>query len=431
MTISIPELALVVLVGPSGSGKSTFARRHFKATEILSSDHFRAMIADDENEQSVTFGAFELLYLTAAKRLAAGRLTVIDATNVKADSRKECLQLARRYHVQPVAIVFDLPEGLCAARAEGRAERPVAANVVQKHANSLRHSFHMLESEGFKSIHVLATPEEVDAVTIVRERLPVNRREETGPFDLIGDVHGCIDEFKELLDKLGYVVSESGISPPEGRKLVFVGDLIDRGPDSLGVLRMVMQMVETGTALCVRGNHDDKLLRKLQGRDITIGHGLAETLEQLTKEPPEFLDQVRLFLESLPTHYVLDGGKLVVAHAGLKEHLHGRVSDRVRAFCLYGDTTGESDAHGLPVRLNWAEEYKGRAMVVYGHTPKLAAEWQNKTICIDTACAFGNLLTALRYPEGELVSVPARQQYAEPRRPFGATTPPSASAAVP
>ena len=422
MTITIPELSLVVLIGPSGSGKSTFARAHFKPTEILSSDHFRAMIADDENEQSVTFGAFELLYLTAAKRLAAGRLTVVDATNVKTDSRKECLELARRFHVQTVAIVFDLPEELCTARAEGRAERPVAANIVQKHANSLRHSIRKLESEGFKSIHVLSTPEEVDAVTIVRERLPVNRREESGPFDLIGDVHGCIDEFKELLDKLGYLVSESGVSPPEGRKAVFVGDLVDRGPDSPGVLRMVMQMVETGTALCVRGNHDDKLLRKLQGRDITIGHGLAETLEQLAKELPEFVESVRLFIESLPTHYVLDGGKLVVSHAGLKEHLHGRVSDRVRAFCLYGDTTGESDEHGLPVRLNWAEEYKGKAIVVYGHTPKLAAEWQNNTICIDTACAFGGMLTALRYPERELVSVPARRQYAVPKKPLAAAT---------
>jgi len=422
MTITLPELVLVVLVGPSGSGKSTFARRHFKPTEILSSDHFRAMIADDENEQSVTFGAFELLYLTAAKRLAHGRLTVIDATNVKAASRKECLELARRYHVQIVAIVFDLPEELCTARAAGRAERPVPASIVQKHANSLRHSIRMLESEGFKSIHAFSTPEEVDAVTVVRERLPVNRREETGPFDLIGDVHGCIDEFKELLDKLGYGISESSVTPPEGRKLVLVGDLVDRGPDSPGVLRLVMQMVEAGTALCVRGNHDDKLLRKLQGREITIGHGLAETLEQLAKEPPEFVERMRLFLESLPTHYVLDGGKLIVAHAGLKEYLHGRVSDRVRAFALYGDTTGENDEHGLPIRLNWAEEYKGRAMVVYGHTPKPVAEWQNNTICIDTGCAFGGRLTALRYPERELVSVDARRQYAVPKKPMAEAT---------
>jgi diadenosine tetraphosphatase ApaH/serine/threonine PP2A family protein phosphatase len=199
---------------------------------------------------------------------------------------------------------------------------------------------------------------------------------------------------------------------------VFVGDLVDRGPDSPGVLRLVMRMVECGQALCVRGNHDDKLLRKLRGREVTIGHGLALTLEQLDREPPGFIDRVVAFLDSLPTHYVLDGGKLAVAHAGIKEYLQGRVSDRVRSFCLYGETTGESDELGLPVRLNWASEYRGRAAVVYGHTPTAKPEWFNRTICIDTGCVFGGSLTALRFPGSELVSVPARREYAVPKRPL-------------
>ena len=201
---------------------------------------------------------------------------------------------------------------------------------------------------------------------------------------------------------------------------MFVGDLVDRGPDSPGVLRVVMGMVEAGTALCVRGNHDDKLLRKLRGRDVSITHGLAETLEQLAKEPPEFTERVRAFLDGLPTHYVFDGGRLVVAHAGLKEKLQGRVSDRVRAFCLYGETTGESDEFGLPVRLNWALDYRGKAAVVFGHTTTTQPEWVNRTICIDTGCVFGGALTALRYPGSELVTVGARREYAIPKRPLPA-----------
>src|SRR5690606_19344148 len=171
-------------------------------------------------------------------------------------------------------------------------------------------------------------------------------------------------------------------------------------------------------ALCVPGNHDVKLLRKLSGKNVKIAHGLAETLEQLEPQPPEFLEQVREFIDSLISHYVLDDGRLVVAHAGLKETMEGRGSGAVREFCLYGETTGETDEFGLPIRYNWAAEYRGRATVVYGHVAVPRAEWLNGTIDIDTGCVFGGRLTALRYPERELVSVPARQVYAESARPI-------------
>src|SRR5215213_7062636 len=220
MTITLPELSLVVLVGPSGSGKSTFARRHFEPTEILSSDHFRAVITDDENDQSVTPDAFELLHLTAAKRLAVGRLTVIDATNVLPDARKECLALARRYHVLPIAIVFDIDESICLERNAARTDRHIPPRVVKNHAEALRRSFRRLRDEGFRAIHVLSTPEEVEAAAVVREPLRVNRRHETGPFDLIGDVHGCLDELKDLLTRLGYALAD--VTDPDGRPAVAV-----------------------------------------------------------------------------------------------------------------------------------------------------------------------------------------------------------------
>ena len=253
---------------------------------------------------------------------------------------------------------------------------------------------------------------------MTREPLYNNKKSEIGPFDIIGDVHGCFDELTELLTALGYAVSGPAVTPPEGRKAVFLGDLVDRGPRSPDVLRLVMGMVSAGTALCVPGNHDVKLLRKLRGKDVQITHGLAETLAQLGGETPEFIAEVRQFLDGLVSHYVLDGGKLVVAHAGMKAEMAGRGSGRVREFALYGETTGETDEFGLPVRYPWAAEYRGSGAVVYGHTPVPVPEWLNHTLNIDTGCVFGGKLTALRWPERELVSVPAQAVYSEPARPF-------------
>ena len=419
MPIHIPELSMVVLVGPSGAGKSTFARKHFKPTEILSSDFFRAMLADDDTDQSVSAGAFELLHLALSKRLAGGRLTVIDATNVRPEARKPLLEIARKFHVPAIAVVLDLSAEFCHARNQGRPDRAFGPHVTRGHADNLRRSLSHLEEEGFRRVYVLSSEEEIAAVEFHRYGLPVNKRDDRGPFDIVGDVHGCFGELKALLDKLGYVETENGFGHPAGRKLVFVGDLCDRGPDTPGVCRLVMDLVRRGAGYCVTGNHDDKLLRWLKGNQVKMAHGLAESVAQLEKEPPEFRDELREFITALPSHVVLDGGKLVVAHAGLPQELHGRVSGKVKAFAMYGETTGESDEYGLPVRLNWAANYRGRANVVYGHTPTLTPAWENRTICIDTGCVFGGALTALRYPEQELVSVPALKTYAESKRPLG------------
>lgn len=241
-------------------------------------------------------------------------------------------------------------------------------------------------------------------------------------FDIIGDVHGCADELEELLGKLGYRVEWNGktatVTPPPDRRALFLGDLVDRGPRSPDALRVARHMVGCGNALAVVGNHDDKLMRYLAGRNVTIAHGLAETINQLSEEPAEFLTEMQAWLGTLPSHHVLDGGKLIVAHAGFKEKLLGRSGKSVRAFCLYGETTGEVDEFDLPVRGDWAAHYSGAARIVYGHTPVREAEWIGRTICIDTGCVFGGKLTALRYPELELVSVPARQTYCTPARPL-------------
>jgi protein phosphatase len=247
-----------------------------------------------------------------------------------------------------------------------------------------------------------------------------------GPFDIVGDVHGCADELEELLGKLGYGIRHLGgqgrrieTAAPPGRRLVFVGDLVDRGPRSPDVLRIVMALAEAGQALAVPGNHDVKFLRWLDGRAVKMSHGLDRTAAQLEGESPEFKAGVRNFLAGLSSHVWLEEGRLAVAHAGIKDEMLGRTSDKVRSFCLYGETSGETDEFGLPMRYHWAAEYNGATSIVYGHTPVPDAEWINRTICIDTGCCFGGKLSALRWPEKEIVSVPAAKVYTEPVRPFG------------
>ncbi|WP_406365939.1 polynucleotide kinase-phosphatase [Streptomyces sp. NBC_01546] len=413
--LPVTDLSLVVLVGATGSGKSTFARKHFKPTEVISSDYCRGLVADDENDQSASKAAFEVLHYIAGKRLEAGRLTVVDATSVQAEARRQLVELARRYDVLPIAIVLDMPEEVCAERNAARPDRAgLPRAVIQRHRRDLRRSLRGLEREGFRKVHVLRSAEEAEAAEVVLEKRFNDLTHLTGPFDIIGDIHGCSSELETLLAKLGY---EDG-AHPEGRTAVFVGDLVDRGPDSPGVLRRVMGMVKSGNALCVPGNHENKLGRYLKGSKVQRTHGLAETIEQLEGEPEEFVQEVREFIRGLVSHYVLDGGKLVVSHAGLPEKYHGRTSGRVRSHALYGDTTGETDEFGLPVRYPWAEDYRGKAAVVYGHTPVPNTAWINNTICLDTGAVFGGKMTALRWPERELVDVPAEKVWYEPTRPL-------------
>lgn len=418
---TIPELALVVLIGPSGCGKSTFARKHFKSTEVLSSDYCRGLVSDDENDQAATKDAFDVLHFIARKRLAAGKLTVVDATNVQPEARKPLVELAREFHCLPVAIVLNLPERVCHERNTGRSDRDFGPHVIRQQSQQLRRSMRGLEREGFRHVFILESVEQVDAVTIERQPLWNNLRHERGPFDIIGDVHGCFDELVELLIKLGYSERAGGAWGHDERKAIFVGDLVDRGPKIPEVVRLVMKSVKAGAALCVPGNHDMKFMRKVWGKNVQITHGLADSLSQFEAYEQHYRGFSRVaaeFIDDLVSHYVLDEGKLVVAHAGMKEEMQGRGSGAVREFALFGETTGETDEFGLPIRYNWAAEYRGRATVVYGHTPVPEPEWLNRTINIDTGCVFGGNLTALRYPEKELVSVPAKATYAVPARPF-------------
>src|SRR5690349_8867354 len=315
--LTIPSLSLVALIGVSGSGKSSFAKRHFLPTEVVSSDFCRGLVSDDENSLEATADAFDVLNYIASKRLKRGLLTVIDATSVQREARASLVRLAREYHAIPVAIVLNLPERICRERNATRPDRDFGPHVIRRQSEALRRSLRNLQKEGFRYVYILNSPEEVEAAEIIRQPLWVDRRTDHGPFDIIGDLHGCLDETLELLAALGYRVeigtADDGgrrfdVSAPHGRRAIFLGDLTDRGPDAPGTLRLVMDMVAAGVAFCVPGNHDDKLLRKLKGRNVRINHGLDLTLAQLEQEPPEFSRRVATFLDSLVSHYVLDDG---------------------------------------------------------------------------------------------------------------------------
>ncbi|SNU01703.1 polynucleotide kinase-phosphatase [Ruaniaceae bacterium KH17] len=425
--VRIPELCLVALVGVSGSGKSTFAREKFAPFESVSSDFCRGLVSGDENDQAASADAFDVLHYIAGTRLRRGLLTVVDATNTSRDARKSLVALAKEHDVLPVAIVLDLDVELAIERNAARPDRDFGAGPIRRQESQLKRSLRGLQKEGFRVVHTLHSPEEMAAAEIVREPLLNDKRELHGPFDIIGDVHGCLPELLELLETLGYEIQPDAVgrpidaSHPDGRTAVFVGDLIDRGPSSVGVLRLAMGMTASGNALAVPGNHEAKLIRALDGANVQVTHGLETTLAELDQETPEFRQQVRDWCYALVSHLVLDDGKLVVAHAGLKEAYQGRASGRVRSFALYGDTTGETDEFGLPVRYPWADEYRGKAMVVYGHTPTPDLTWINNTLCLDTGCAFGGHLSALRYPERETVQVAARYEYYTPAKPFSTT----------
>ena len=423
-SIETPELGLVVLCGASGAGKSTFARRHFTDTEIVSSDQCRALVGDDETDQSVTAAAFELLHTIVGKRLELGRLTVVDATNVKSEDRKSLLEIARRTDVLATAIVFDLPLDLCLERNSSRPDRRTPEHAIKRQHASLRRSRKQLRKERFTRVYTLGSAAELDSIEVIRTPLWSDRRDDAGPFDIIGDVHGCHVELLALLEQLGYDTSADPIVHPGGRRVVFLGDLVDRGPGVAEVLDVAMSMVDAGSALCILGNHENKLRRALAGRDVKVTHGLSESLEQLEGRSAEFRERVAGFIDGLISHYVFDGGRLVVAHAGLPQRYHGRSSRRVRDIALYGDTDGETDEYGLPVRYQWAQDYRGTAAVVYGHTPVPVAEWVNNTICVDTGAVFGGELTALRWPERQMISVQAKREYYEPIKPIEAEADP-------
>ena len=429
-----PSAGLVVLIGVSGSGKSSWAKRALPHAHVLSSDAMRAVLTDDESHQDCSHDAFELLERLADLRLKYGRTAVLDATNLKRSARTPWLAIARKHHVPAVAVWFDVPLPLCARRQFLR-DRKVPPEVLGKQAKSLNDIRNNLLEEGWDAVVRLSTeqerPEAYD-VEVLKPWSPptVSQVDDCGVqvsrrhMDIIGDVHGCLDELTELAAKLGYRLDpQRGWSHPDNRLMVFIGDLTDRGPDSLGVLDLAEKTVKAGHGLLILGNHDDKLKRWLKGHHVKPAHGLETTIAEYAALDPQNAAkrkaQHAAFLEGAPHWAFADpdpehpfGARLVMAHAAWKPSLRGADAGKVRAFCLYGPTTGTL-INGMPQRLDWKKRYPAAAPTcVVGHTPFLGQILNtHNTYCVDTACVFGGRLSAMRWPEREFVSVPAKRAY--------------------
>lgn len=417
VAINIPRKGLVVLAGPAGSGKSTWAAQHFSPEEIVSSDACRAQVGRGDDDWAASSRAFDLFYQLLDERLAQGELAVADSTALTRDARRRLLRLARRHELPATLVVLAASLETC-LRQNARRARRVPQRVIVHHIRQLEQLLARLGEEPFDHIYVLTDQDlSSDRAAVRRVPLPVERPE-TGPFDIVGDVHGCFLELAELLERLGYRRRGAVLAHPEGRQAVFLGDLTDRGPNSVETVLLVEAMVRAGTALYVPGNHCRKLYRWLTGHQVMLQHGLERTVRELEALPGGERRAVgrgfRWLFEQAPPYMILDGGRLVVAHAGIKEDMIGRMSRRITNFCLYGDTTGERTPEGLPVRRDWARDYRGAALIVYGHTPVAEPVLRHNTINIDQGCVFGGRLTAFRYPEGEVVQVPARAVY-DPR----------------
>jgi diadenosine tetraphosphatase ApaH/serine/threonine PP2A family protein phosphatase len=235
------------------------------------------------------------------------------------------------------------------------------------------------------------------------------------PYDIIGDIHSCREELFELFHNLGYEKTDDIFIHPQNRMPVFLGDLTDRGPDSITVLNLIIGMTERNKTLFIPGNHDIKLQKWFQGRNIQVKHGMETTVSHLMNLPYEerinLGERFNRMLDNAPPYLILDNGNLVVAHGGIGEKYIGQFNNRVKSLILFGDTTGRTDEQGLPERRDWAANYSGKALIVYGHTPVEHPRIKNNTINIDAGCVFGGKLCAFRYPEKEVVCVRAKVKY--------------------
>lgn len=402
----------MVLAGASAAGKSTWAEHHFKPTQIVSTDRCRALVGDREDVQAYSPQAFELFYFLIEKRMELNKLVVADSTALDPAVRRRLLGLAREHAYPAVLVAFDAGLAVRTERNRGRGRR-VPQDVLERQGDAFGKVVEAASLEGWDEIRILS-PEEAETMTVTLEPLSVFALA-TAPFDVVGDVHGCYDELVELLGLLGWEERDGSFAHPQGRTLVSLGDLADRGPRVADCFRLLLRMVRDGRALFTPGNHDDKLARCLLGRPVKLAHGLQASLDSLQALPEgeretlqgEIVELVR----GAPPYLILDRRKLVVAHAGIKREMIGKLSHRIRVFTLYGDVTGERTPEGLPVRRDWAAEYHGRSLIAYGHTPVPDPVFRRNTVNLDQGCVFGGKLTALRYPELEFVQAPARRTY--------------------
>jgi protein phosphatase len=424
--LAIPRPTLIILCGPSGCGKSTFANTHFQQTSIVSTDTCRSLVSDDIRNMECSGEAFDLAYTIVNKRLKLGRTTVFDSTALSFHARQKLREIAHAHDFMTLLLVLNTSKEMCMQRDGTRIwPTPVGKDVLNNQFHQFQDSLATITQEGDDGVAIISN-EEVNKLHVRVEPLNTERPEEHGPFDIIGDVHGCLDELRQLLGQLGYLENSAQVwRHPDKRRVIFLGNLVDRGPNSLEVLRLVAHMVKAGQALYVQGDHCNRFYRYINQQHTILNQGLETTVAEFmalpTPERAEIADLVKDLIGSAPSYLLLDNGKLAVAHAGVKDTMLGRLSDRIFYFCLYGHTTNntnveaelEHSAEEIIVPENWAEHYRGKPLVAYAHTPLATAgpEIHNNTVNLDQGCVFGGRLAAMRYPERSFVQVKAAHSY--------------------
>lgn len=426
---------ILVMVGIAGSGKSSWARERAPWLHALSSDAMRAMITDTEEHQGCSREVFEQLEQLCRLRIKYGRPVIIDATNTQPEARQRWLKLARELKVPAFALWFDVSVEECERRQQTR-ERFVPSYVLERQIKELGDAREALLNESWDQIVRVAPDDQAQEVLRAWQPPLISRMDDFGvllnrqEFDVIGDVHGCLGELEALMVRLGWDKDEQGQwSHPQARVLVFVGDLVDRGPSSVGVVNLVASLVEQERALLVLGNHDDKVRRYLENHNVKRDGHIQTTIDEveaLDEQEQEAFRARAIKLFSQAPYWAMAaptdgphpgpmkfGAQVVIAHAAWKPSLLGQKKDKVRWFCLYGPTTGKIDDNGYPERLDWKQRYSSKApLCITGHTAYSGEVTErHNTICLDTACVFGHRLSALRYPSRQIVSTPAAQTY--------------------
>ncbi|WP_079508747.1 polynucleotide kinase-phosphatase [Mesobacillus jeotgali] len=439
MRIALPHTGIVLLVGPSNSGKTTLLKRwqeqgKIAPSEVVSSDQFRELVSDKEfvdwrnipkEEADILFDeysiiskeAFEMMDSLIRTRCRLNKLTLVDATHLQPDDRKRYIAMARESHVPIVSIVLDVPEKVLLERDEQRANPRSKRRIKQQYQVFTREK-RFMKKEGIRSIYFV---KEVDEIELTRRSHPLELEVGAG-IDIIGDIHGCYDEMIELLEKLGYKKDNEDLYlHPEGRRFLSIGDVMSRGPQSLRSMIFFYRHVEKGLAYMIDSNHGWKIARWLDGKKVTLSHGDEKVEQEFWQYEEEYGAEaasewrfmLKDFLLKSPSHYILKKNGIptvVCAHAGIKDEYIGKQSPEVSDFCRYGDTDGFNEK-GKPVRKDWFIGHQTSQLIVWGHDPKPQPLKINNSLNIDQGAVFGGNLTAFRYPEKQIVSVKAREDY--------------------
>nr|WP_263326332.1 polynucleotide kinase-phosphatase [Neobacillus sp. Marseille-Q6967] len=442
-TIHLPHSGIVLLVGPSNSGKTTLlnqlaAEEQILQSEIVSSDQFRVLVSDVEfiswnhrpkeeadalfdQYQQISKEAFETMDYIIAKRCRLNKLTFVDATHLWEDEREKYLQMGKKHHVPVIAIVLNVSETELIRRDEQR-DFPRGRNRIRQQYQHFKKTLRSIKKEGFRRAYILGE-DELEILNVSRLENPLVIDVGNG-IDFIGDIHGCYEEFLELLAKLGYQENEQGYYiHPEGRKLLSLGDMLSRGPRSLEALQFFQKHVAAGLAYMIDSNHGWKIARWLDGKNVKLAHGDENVKEEFEEYERQFgeeatltlKEQMKSLLLESKSHYIIqkNGVNVAVAvHAGIRDHYIGKESQRISDFCRYGDTNG-LDENGKPIRKDWTLGHKSSELILWGHDPKPQPLLVNNTLNIDQGVVFGGSLTAYRYPEKQLVSIKAKKDYAD------------------